>query len=208
MVWKPALAAVAALSTASCGIYRQMYAPPAQMGSDWRQVATDTDRDRLRRWHLAWDEALPAARAADPAGVAAAGALLEPDRALPGAMPPPGSYRCRTYKLGAAGPAARDFTAYPWMECRVFFEDEVLSLHKLSGSQRPVGLLFRDRDARAIFLGTLVLGDENAPLRYGVDTTRDMIGYVERVGDARWRLVLPWPRFESKLDVIELVPAS
>ena len=102
MVWKPALAVVAALSTASCGIYRQMYAPPAQMGSDWRQVATETDRDRLRRWHVAWDEALPAARAADPAGVAAAGALLEPDRALPGAMPPPGSYRCRTYKLGDA----------------------------------------------------------------------------------------------------------
>ncbi|QIG79306.1 DUF4893 domain-containing protein [Stakelama tenebrarum] len=208
MIGKSALAAAAALTLASCGIYRSMYAPPGEMGSNWRGVATPADRDRLRRWHDAWDAALPAARAADPDAIAQGGALFAPDRALAGAMPPPGTYRCRTYKLGAAGPAAHDFIRFPWSECRVFFEDEVLGLHKLGGTQRPVGLLFRDRDARAIFLGTLVLGDEAAPLRYGTDTTRDMIGYVERVDDARWRLVLPWPRFESKLEVIELVPAS
>jgi hypothetical protein len=33
-------------------------------------------------------------------------------------------------------------------------------------------------------------------------------GVVERVGPARWRLVLPWPRWESNLDVMELVPAT
>ncbi|WP_152998778.1 DUF4893 domain-containing protein, partial [Sphingopyxis sp. H115] len=31
---------------------------------------------------------------------------------------------------------------------------------------------------------------------------------VERIGDNRWRLVLPAPAYESLLDVIELVPAG
>ena len=39
-------------------------------------------------------------------------------------------------------------------------------------------------------------------------TGRDMAGYVERVGEKRWRLVLPWPKFELILDVIELVPST
>ena len=82
------------------------------------------------------------------------------------------------------------------------------SLHKATGSQRPTGLLFPETDTRGVFLGTLVLGDETSPLRYGVDANRDIIGYVDRIGDRRWRLVLPYPRFESLLDVVELVPAS
>ena len=35
-----------------------------------------------------------------------------------------------------------------------------------------------------------------------------MAGLVERIGDNRWRLVLPAPAYESMLDVIELVPAG
>ena len=35
-----------------------------------------------------------------------------------------------------------------------------------------------------------------------------MAGLVERIGDNRWRLVLPAPAYESLLDVIELVPAG
>ena len=58
-----------------------------------------------------------------------------------------------------------------------------------------------------IFLGTLQLGDEALAYRYSRDRERDMIGQFERVGDNRWRLVLPFPHFESQLDVIELVPA-
>jgi hypothetical protein len=51
-----------------------------------------------------------------------------------------------------------------------------------------------------------MLDDETAPLDYGQDETRDMAGYVERIGKARWRLALPAPHFESVLDVIELTP--
>ena len=31
---------------------------------------------------------------------------------------------------------------------------------------------------------------------------------VERIGPARWRLIMPRPAFESTMDVLELVPAS
>jgi hypothetical protein len=60
---------------------------------------------------------------------------------------------------------------------------------------------------RQIFLGTLVLGDETQALQYGQDETRDVAGYVERIGANRWRLLMPSPHFESQLDVMELVPA-
>ncbi|PZO80434.1 MAG: DUF4893 domain-containing protein [Sphingomonas hengshuiensis] len=176
-------------------------------GDDWRRVATPADRDRLRRWRDAWMTALPRARAADPAAIAAQGALFVPDAALMESAPPAGRYRCRVFKLGGAGSAMRDFTAYPAFDCVIRDEGSVRSFYKETGSQRPVGLLFPDGD-RTIFLGTLLLGEERAALQYGQDRDRDMAGMLERVGERRWRLVLPYPRFESLLDVIELVPAE
>jgi hypothetical protein len=200
-------AALLAAALAGCSVYREATSPLPAPGVRWQNVATDADRDRLRHWRRAWDAALPRARAENAAAVAAQPLLFDPDRALPHASPPAGDYRCRTFKLGAKGTGMRDFTAYPWFDCRIADEGEVKSLHKLTGSQRPTGLIFSDSDARGIFLGTLVLGDENAPLRYGLDASRDMVGYIERIEARRWRLVLPEPRFESALDVMELVPA-
>lgn len=175
--------------------------------NDWRRVATAADRDRVRRWRDAWMSALPAARRANPQAVAAEGALFDPDHALSDPAPPPGRYRCRVFKLGAARPGGRDFVAYPYFACRVGNEGEVLSLFKETGSQRQVGLLFGDTPSRMVFVGTLVLGDEQRALDYGQDADRDMIGLFERIEERRWRLALPWPRFESRLDVVELVPA-
>ena len=45
-------------------------------------------------------------------------------------------------------------------------------------------------------------------MHYGRDRERDLAGWVERVGDRRWRLIFPYPHFESTLDVIELVPRA
>jgi hypothetical protein len=59
-----------------------------------------------------------------------------------------------------------------------------------------------------VFLGTIVLGDEQRALQYGRDTERDVAGYVERIGADRWRLIMPRPHFESQMDVMELVPSS
>jgi len=196
---------LAALS--GCSIYREATSTTSFTSANWREIATDADRERLRNWRKAWDEALPAAKLADPRAIAADPVLFDPDVALGEAALPAGDYRCRVYKLGKKGSGLSDFTAYPGFDCVVVAEGDLHSFHKMTGSQRPTGLLFADTKARQVFLGTLILGDEVSPLRYGLDQTRDVAGYVERIGERRWRLVLPWPAFESKLDIIELVPA-
>lgn len=180
----------------------------AELRADWHHVATAADRDRLRTWRESWQSAIDKARAGGGAGaIAGNAALFDADRAQPdAALPPPGAYRCRTYKLGANGPAAKDFTAYPALACRVSAAGRVARLIVTEGAQRPIGTLYPDGPARAVFLGTLELGDETIPIGYGVDGTRDMAGFVERIGPKRWRLTLPAPRFESLTDVMEIVP--
>jgi hypothetical protein len=203
-----ALAACAAL-TACGGKDNRPGTASVPAALDWRQVATKGDRIRLRNWRDAWVTALAKAQASgNGPAIAAQGVLFEPDRALSNALPPPGDYRCRMFKLGANGTAAHDFTAYPWFGCRVVAEGEVLSFYKASGAQRPVGLAFPDGDMRGVFLGTMVLGDETTALDYGRDADRDMAGIIDRVDDKRWRIALPYPKFESILDVVEIVPAS
>lgn len=208
MKWKLPVAIALVSGLAGCSVYREATSSSLATNVRWQSVATSDDRDRMRDWRKAWDEALPLARKVDPKAIAADPLLFDPDRALPDPAIPQGAYRCRTFKLGAVGTAVRDFTAYPAFDCRIADEGEVRSLHKLNGSQRPTGLIFPHNANRQIFLGTLVLGDETAPLRYGLDANRDMIGYVERIGPKRWRVVFPRPRFESIVDVMELVPAG
>ena len=180
-----------------------------QVAASWRRVATEDDRRRLRRWRDAWTEALAQARAAGHGDeIAREGALLEPDAALPEPLPPPGDYDCRTIKIGTPSTTLLPFVAYPAFRCRITQEGDRLTFAKLTGSQRPIGRLFGDFDRRMIFLGTLQLGDERRAHQYGVDEERDMVGALERVGEQRWRLVFPFPHFESLVDVLELTPAS
>lgn len=178
--------------------------------TDWRRVATADDRDRIGKWRTAFTTALGKARAAGHAGeIAREGRLLAPDAAEGDAAGiPAGAYRCRVIKLGAKSQGLLDYIAYPAFDCRVSDEGEVSSFTKISGSQRPVGLIFRTDGSRQIFLGTLMLGDEREALDYGRDATRDMAGVVEKIGPRRWRMLLPYPRFESLTDVVELVPAG
>jgi hypothetical protein len=181
---------------------------PASAGT-WRATATDQDKERIRGWYSSWEAALADARAKGlGADIDREGVLLQPMAALPNAHLPAGDYRCRTIKVGAKGRGGLSYIAYGWFRCRVAPEQGLSSLTKLTGSQRPVGLIFPDNLKRQIFLGTLELGDEKMAVNYGSDRMRDMAGLVERIGDNRWRLVLPSPAYESLVDVIELVPAS
>lgn len=202
-----AATALIALTLAGCTRDGKLLLVDEPPETRWRMITTEQDRDRLRNWRKAWVEALPKARAVDAAAIAEQGQLFEPDQALDRAMPPAGDYRCRTFKLGAQRVEIRDFTAYPWSSCRIGRDGDLPTFAKLDGVQRPTGKIYAETDARAIFLGALELGDETIPLTYGQDGKRDMAGYFERIGTARWRLVLPWPTFESQIDVIELVPA-
>jgi hypothetical protein len=176
--------------------------------TDWRRVATEDDRGRLRDWRSTFVGALAAARrAGHSAEIAREGALLEPDAALGGEPIPNGAYRCRVIKLGAQSEGLLDYVAYPAFACRVGPERELQRLDKLSGSQRYAGLIFPNDAMRQLFLGSLVLGDEIRALQYGEDKSRDVAGFVERIGPQRWRLLMPRPHFESQMDVMELVPA-
>jgi hypothetical protein len=176
---------------------------------DWRAVATDDDRARLRDWRSDFVSALKSARAAGhSAEIDSEGALLEPDAAIPGGPIPNGLYRCRVIKLGAKSQGLLDYVAYPYFACRVQQERELQGFAKLSGSQRPIGLIFPGDAVRQVFLGTLVLGDESRAMQYGRDRERDVAGWVERIGPNRWRMLMPAPHFESRTDVMELVPAQ
>lgn len=173
----------------------------------WRTIATDDDRERLRDWRTAFSKALAAARKSGHAEeIAAEGALLEPDSALGEPAMPDGRYKCRVIKLGAKSEGLLDYIAYPAFTCVVGREGALQRLDKVSGSQRHVGILYGNDAMRQVFLGTLALGDETRAMQYGQDETRDVAGYLERVGPERWRLVMPYPHFESLTDVLELVP--
>lgn len=202
-------AAAALLALAGCNALtgpREIIASPS---GEWRTIATGADRKRLREWRAAFTEALTKARAAGHgATIAAEGALLEPDAAIGGVPIPNGEYRCRVIKLGAKQAGLLDYVSYPAFDCRIRQEKSLQGFAKLTGSQRPVGLIFPGDALRQIFLGTLVLSDERRAMQYGRDPDRDVAGYVEKIGAARWRMVLPRPAFESTLDVIELVPSS
>lgn len=202
----PLLAAFAV----SCAGEPELVAEPAfAPAADWRATATEDDRRRLREWRDAWTEALAEARAAGyGARLAAAETLLDPDAALLEPAPPTGNYRCRTVKLGTKGEVGLAYVDYPWFRCRVLEEGGSLRLVKVSGSQRPIGQLFAAGPRRMVFLGTLQLGDETLALQYGRDRERNLAGILHRIGERRWRLAFPYPHFESKLDVIELVPAD
>lgn len=196
------------LTIAGCSTLEQPTRMVAQQTRDWRQVATPGDRERLREWRDAFADALAAAqRAGHAADIAGEGALLQPDSAIGGGPIPNGLYRCRVIKVGAKSEGLLNYVSYPAFSCRVSADGTLQSFTKLSGSQRHVGVIFPHDALRQVFLGTLALGDEQGALQYGQDETRNVAGFVERIGPHRWRLVLPRPHFESQLDVMELVPA-
>lgn len=178
-----------------------------QKTNDWHAVVTPADRERLRDWRSTMVKAVAAARAAGHgAEIDAQGVLLKPDAALGGAIPD-GLYACRIIKVGAKSEGMLDYVAYPAFRCQIG-TGERRHLTKLTGSQRAVGIIFPGGPLRDVFLGTLALGDEQRAYPYGVDEMRDLAGYLERIGEGRYRLLLPQPHFESQLDVMELVPVQ
>jgi hypothetical protein len=175
----------------------------------WRSVARDEDIAKIEAVDVAWDEALSAARRAGfNRQVSSEGPLLDPGAVLPRAAPAPGSYMCRVIRIGSEGRGAA-YNAFKPFFCNVGVNEDQLSITKQTGSERPAGYLWEEpgNSGRLVFLGSLALGTEEAPLAYGEDPARDMAGVFERVGPFRYRLVIPRPRGTSKLDVIELVPA-
>lgn len=208
----PALIALAAMTLTACAGAPPPPPPPSGTGAalrDWRGIVTSADRDRYLRRDAAWSLALQQARRQTGSGdLQSLGDLIDPDIHRAPVAPPPGDYRCRTVKLGSqGGEQGLGYVVYGWFACRIEQTPRGLKFSKLTGSQRPAGLLFPENDRQMILLGSLALAEEPAANSYGQRPDRDLIAVLERIGDRRWRLVLPWPQAESNLDVIELVPA-
>lgn len=176
----------------------------------WRAIITPDDLDRLELVDQAWSRALDQARRLGGSGdFAGLGALTDPRAALSDPAPPPGDYACRTVKIGQQGEeASLGYVVYGWFTCRIEQTPQGLRLVKLTGSQRPSGLLFPEDGQGMVFLGSVSMDREPRATSYGLDDARDFAGRFERIGPQRWRLVVPFPEYESILDVIELVPAA
>lgn len=176
---------------------------------DWRQVVSSADAANLSRLDQAWRMARAEA---DDKGfadeVTALGPLVDPNAGQAGRLqPPPGTYRCRTIKMGTKSEVGLAFNPYGYFRCTVeLTPGGDLVLTKITGSQRTRGLLYPDTDRRLVFVGAQAWGlDETGFPRYGQMPERDQVGAFERIGPNRWRLVIPWPRVESKLEILELV---
>ena len=175
----------------------------------WKHEATPADQDRLARLGLAWQQALAEAKKTNAADVRREGELLMPRAGLPRPAPTPGSYNCRLIKLGKATAKSKPYESFKPFFCYVEVDEDLLTIVKQTGSQRPAGRLWEDDDpTRLVFLGSLALGDEQQPIAYSADPKRDMAGVLERIAPFKWRLVIPWPQSTSKLDVFELTPVA
>jgi hypothetical protein len=191
------------------GLHPSVTVGPPLKSEAWKAVASAADQDRIARLGLAWQEALAEARKSNPGEVSKEGKLLLPRSGLPRPVPTPGSYNCRMIALGKATAKAKPYESFKPFFCYVEIEGDQLTIVKQTGSQRPAGRLWEDDDPnRMIFLGSLALGDEEQPLAYGDDPKRNMAGVLERIAPFRWRLVIPWPQNDAKLDVFELTPVD
>lgn len=180
-----------------------------QGGTDkWREVASADDEDRFARLDEAWKKALREASHEFGAQIDSLGMLSVPDAALDNPVPSPGKYRCRTVKIGAMDGEGLKYVAYPWFTCTVeLTPGGDLVLTKTTGSQRTRGLIYpNDANPRQlVYVGAQAWGDTETTFPpYGEQPERDQVGAFERIGTGRWRMVVPWPKQESKLDILEL----
>lgn len=185
-------------------------APGPDATADWHRVVSTADAATLSRLDDAWRLGRADADNKGFAGqVEALGPLVDPNAGRTGRLqPPPGDYRCRAIKLGTNTPGGPGYLEYPFFRCRIdLTPGGDLILTKTTGSQRTRGRLYPDSERRLVYVGAQALGmDETTFPRYGEQPLRDQVGIFERIGTAHWRLVIPWPKVDSKLEILELVP--
>ncbi|MDM8010422.1 MAG: DUF4893 domain-containing protein [Parasphingorhabdus sp.] len=175
---------------------------------DWRQVATDRDAERLTGWRPLLDQARQRILAGENRDKLLAGeGLYEVDSAVGYEAPPAGLYRCNMTKLAGK---YLDMIAYDYFQCRVIVEDGRRQFVKLTGSQRQVGYIYdaapdhAGDDRHGVFLGTLLLGDEDRLVPYGSREDRDEAAIVQKLAQKRWRMIFPKPFYEADINIIDL----
>ena len=162
-------------------------------------LITDRDRDRIASFDEARKEGLEGARAGGSAeDLAIVDEILARPHVSFEGFDMTGDWQCRTIKL--AGPAP--LVVYGWFRCRVSDDGSGWRLQKLSGSQRTTGRFFTESDTALTYLGTLSIGND-APVVYGSDPDADQIGRAYRTGPDTWHIAFPYPRYESRFDLLE-----
>jgi hypothetical protein len=146
-------------------------AASADQGRPLAGVASAPTPTACAAFRLAWSEGLREARAGRFASaVREEGDLLRPDAALARPAPTPGSYNCRLVRLGSTDRRSPPFARFKPFFCYVEVEDDLLTIVKQTGSERPAGRLWEDDVAtRLVFLGSVALGNEEQPKPYGED---------------------------------------
>ena len=205
------IAAVVALS--ACAPHTKMVVEPetpiaafALPKTGWQAIVTGQDDRRVSDLSATWASALAASKRFSKQ-IAREGELLMPDAARNHPAPPPGSYRCRLIKIGTAQGREPAFQTFPEYFCHIRGDRaDALFFTKQTGTELPGGWLHDDGERRLILTGAKQHGINDAPLVYGTEPDRDLVGVVERIGPFRWRLVLPWRGERQGLDVYELTP--
>jgi hypothetical protein len=207
LVW---VSAAALVTVAAC---QTVPPPPAEAprpsvtveeAEPWRRIASPRDSAALDSLAAAWERALARSRAGGLARrIAAEGGLLEPGSALPRAAPAPGTYRCRYLRLGS-----RRWTASAQAYCYVGVESGQLSLATELRGLRLGGYLWEPKDSeRLVFLGAAAPAAGKGAAAYGDNPEADWAGLVERIGDFRYRLVLPEREPGTGLIVVDMIAA-
>lgn len=175
----------------------------------WKKAATADDQDRIYSWVEALYSGVSVAEIAGEGEKIKQGkGLFDSDALMADGAIPSGLYNCAITKLGGPDDSGLPFIAYPAFRCRVTEDDGRLHFTKLTGSQRTVGWIYRASNRHSVYLGTSFYGYENKAVPYGETKERDQAAVVQRIGTGRWRMVFPYPYYESAVDVMELTPIA
>ena len=184
-------------------------AAESQAETQWPEQATAADAARLERW----EEALEIGRAGvigagEGALLTARSPLFETGAALANSDIPQGLYNCSITKLDGNPDGGLPYIAYDPFRCRVVDDHGRKHFTKLTGSQRTIGWIDKVEKDQSAYLGTLIYHYEDRLVPYGRTAKRDQAAVVQRIGPNRWRMVFPFPEYESKVDVMELTPVE
>ncbi|MGX5827259.1 DUF4893 domain-containing protein [Mesorhizobium sp. 43Arga] len=171
---------------------------PALADGQVQKLITPADKVRLDKYDETRKAALAEAKAGSPAEVKQLDALLAKPLVSFSDKDLTGNWKCRTIKAGGLSP----LVIYGWFKCKVTDDGSGWRLEKISGSQRTQGRLFDDGEKRAIYLGSGSVNNDRAK-PYGSGPQIDQVGYAFRTSASEWRIELPAPYYESKLDIIE-----
>ncbi|SIN87019.1 protein of unknown function [Parasphingorhabdus marina DSM 22363] len=174
---------------------------------DWRERATEADQKRVAGWREALTSGTEGAVAAGQSEkLTSRTPLFDPDAGLERSMMPAGLYHCSLTKLGGEPDRGLPYIAYPSFRCRVVRQGNRFQFTKLTGSQLTAGWIYQDGDRQSVYVGTAFYEYEDRAAAYGQSEKRDQVAVVHRIGNQRWRMIYPFPYYESVVNVMELTP--